>query len=141
MALIIRQRKIAGLPDAGGPVPLAHWKGEPDVLLGPADDPAALEPRLGKISVIAIDFPQFTDGRGHSIARLLRERYGFKGEIRAVGEVLRDSLFYLSRCGFDSFVLSDESGPEDALKSLADFSDGFQASVDRPVPLFRRRAA
>ena len=140
MALSIRHRKIAAPPEGERLVPLAQWKGESAVLLGPADDPAALDGRLDAISVIAIEFPQFTDGRGYSIAWLLRERYGFKGEIRAVGEVLRDNLHYLSRCGFDAFVVSDPSGPE-ALESLADFSEGYQASVDRPQPLFRRRAA
>ena len=76
-----------------------------------------------------------------SIARLLRERYGYKGELRAVGEVLRDNLFYHSRCGFDSFLVSDQSRLDDALEGLGDFSDGYQASADRPQPLFRRRAA
>ncbi len=141
MVRIIKQRKIVALPEGERLVALAQWDGEAGVLLGPADDPAALEGRLDGLSVIAIEFPQFTDGRGYSTARLLRERYGFKGEIRAVGEVLRDNLFYLSRCGFDSFLLSDQSGLDDAVRGLADFSDGYQASVERPQPLFRRRAA
>jgi uncharacterized protein (DUF934 family) len=141
MALVIRQRKIVARPEGERLVPLAQWNGEPGVLLGTADDPAALEGRLDRLSVIAIEFPQFTDGRGYTIARLLRERYGYQGELRAVGEVLRDNLFYLSRCGFDSFLLSDQSRLDDALEGLGDFSDGYQASVDRPQPLFRRRAA
>ena len=141
MALIIRQRKIAAPPEGQRLVPLAQWDGEPGVLLGPADDPAVLAGRLNGIAVIAIDFPQFTDGRGYSIARLLRERHGYKGELRAVGEVLRDNLFYLSRCGFDSFALSDSTQLEAALEGLSDFSEGYQASVERPQPLFRRRAA
>ncbi|MBS0337706.1 MAG: DUF934 domain-containing protein [Proteobacteria bacterium] len=141
MALIIRQRKIVARPEDERLVPLAQWNGEPGVLLGTADDPAALKGRLDRLSVIAIEFPQFTDGRGYTIARLLRERYGYKGELRAVGEVLRDNLFYLSRCGFDSFLVSDQSRLDDALEGLGDFSDGYQASADRPQPLFRRRAA
>lgn len=141
MAYLIRQRKIAELPEDERIVPLAQWHGEAGVLLGTADDPASIAGELEKISTVAIEFPQFTDGRGYTIARLLRERYGFKGEIRAIGEVLRDNLFYLSRCGFDSFVPSDQSKMEEALKGLADFSDGYQASVERPQPLFRRRAA
>lgn len=141
MANIIRLRKAAALPENEAPVPLALWKGERALLLGPSDDPAAIAERLGEIDVVAIDFPQFTDGRGYSIARLLRERYGYMGEIRAVGEVLRDNLFYLSRCGFDSFALSDESTAEEALAHLSTFSDAYQASVERPQPLFRRRAA
>ena len=141
MANIIRLRKTAAQPETGAPVPLALWKGERAVLLGPADDPALIADSLGEIGVVAIDFPQFTDGRGYSIARLLRERYGYTGEIRAVGEVLRDNLFYLSRCGFDSFALSDKTSAEEALAHLSTFSDAYQASVERPQPLFRRRAA
>ena len=141
MAFIIRQRKIAELPEDERIVPLAQWKGEAGIVLGTADDPAAIAADLDRISTIVIEFPQFTDGRGYTIARLLRERYGFKGEIRAAGEVLRDNLFYLSRCGFDSFVLSDQSKLDEALSGLSDFSDGYQASVERPQPLFRRRAA
>jgi uncharacterized protein (DUF934 family) len=141
MAFIIRQRKIAELPEDERIVPLAQWKGEPGIVLSTADDPAAIAADLDRISTIVIEFPQFTDGRGYSTARLLRERYGFKGEIRAAGEVLRDNLFYLSRCGFDSFVLSDQSKLDEALSGLSDFSDGYQASVERPQPLFRRREA
>ena len=133
----------AVIEENAGPafIPLAEWQGEPRVKLGPADDPGALAGKFGQIEAIAVDFPQFTDGRGFSIARLLRERYGFKGEIRAVGDVLRDTLFYLSRCGFDAFELKDQAHLEEALSGFGDFSDGYQASVERPQPLFRRRAA
>lgn len=141
MAFIIRQQTIAELPEGERIVPLAQWQGEPGVILGMADDPAAIADDLEKLSTVVIDFPQFTDGRGYSTARLLRERYGFKGEIRATGDVLRDNLFYLSRCGFDSFVLRDQKNQDEALTRLSDFSDGYQASVERPQPLFRRRAA
>jgi uncharacterized protein (DUF934 family) len=141
MALIIRQRKIVAQPEGERLVPLDRWNGEPEVLLGPADDPAALAGRLDGVTVIAVEFPQFTDGRGYSIGRLLRERYGYKGELRAVGEVLRDTLFYLTRCGFDSFALAKGVNLEAVLESLSDFSEGYQASVERPQPLFRRRAA
>lgn len=141
MAFIIRQQTIAELPEGERIVPLAQWQGEPGVILGMADDPAAIATSLDKLSTVVIDFPQFTDGRGYSAARLLRERYGFKGEIRATGDVLRDNLFYLSRCGFDSFVPSDQTNLDETLTGLSDFSDGYQASVERPQPLFRRRAA
>lgn len=141
MAKIIRHGRIAALPEHEQVVPLAQWRGEPGVLLGPGDDPQAIAEHLHEISVVAVEFPQFTDGRGYSIARLLRERYGFEGEIRAVGEVLRDNLFYLSRCGFDSFVLSDQTRLDEAIADLSTFSDAYQASVERPQPLFRRRAA
>lgn len=141
MAFIIRQQKIAELPEGERIVPLAQWQGEPGVILGMADDPAAIAADLERLSTVVIEFPQFTDGRGYSTARLLRERYGFRGEIRATGDVLRDNLFYLSRCGFDSFVLRDQTNQDEALTRLSDFSDGYQASVERPQPLFRRRAA
>lgn len=141
MQRIIRQRKIVGLPEGERIVPLADWDGEPGVLLGPADDPEALAGRLDNLAVIAIDFPQFTDGRGYSSARLLRERFGFKGEIRAVGDVFRDNLFYLSRCGFDAFALGEKDDLEASLESFADFSEAYQSSVERPQPLFRRRAS
>jgi len=141
MAFIIRQQAIAELPEDERIVPLAQWAGEPGVALSTTDDPALIAPDLGKLSTIVIEFPQFTDGRGYSMARLLRERYGFKGEIRASGEVLRDNLFYLSRCGFDSFLLSDQARLAEALSGLSDFSEAYQASVERPEPLFRRRAA
>jgi uncharacterized protein (DUF934 family) len=129
MARIIRQRTIVDAPPEGAGI----------ALLRPGDDPAALVPRFGSLSVIAVEFPQFTDGRGYSMARLLRERHGWRGELRAVGDVQRDQLYYLWRCGFDAFVLKDASKLEEALASLGDFSEGYQATVERPLPLFRRR--
>jgi uncharacterized protein (DUF934 family) len=69
----------------------------------------------------------------------LRERYGWRGELRAIGDVLRDQIFYLSRCGFNSFQLRDGEDAQSAVSALDDFSDGYQTSVERPQPLFRRR--
>lgn len=130
-------------------VPLQAWLSQRDalrarnarlgVLLGPADDPAALAGDLDSLQMVAVAFPAFTDGRGYSIARLLRERHGWRGELRAVGEVLRDQLFYMSRCGFDSFALADGEPAEEALRHFETFSEPYQAAVDR-VPLFARRA-
>ena len=94
---------------------------------------------LEHFQVIALNFPKFTDGRHYSSARLLRERYGYKGEIRAIGDVLRDQLFYMRRCGFDAFAIRADRDPEDALQSLKDFSVRYQAAVDERLPLFRRR--
>jgi uncharacterized protein (DUF934 family) len=141
MAVAIRHRRRAEPHEDVTLAPLSEWAGEPGLLLTTADSVELVAVLLDRLSVIAIEFPNFTDGRGYSMARLLRERYGFKGEIRAVGEVLRDTLFYLSRCGFDGFVLSDQSTLQEALEGFSDFSDGYQASVERPQPLFRRRAA
>jgi uncharacterized protein (DUF934 family) len=109
--------------------------------LGPGDDPAALGERLHAAARVEVDFPKFTDGRGYSIARLLRERFGYRGELRAVGDVQRDQLHYLSRVGFDAFLLREGEDAEGALAALGDFSEAYQSSVERPLPLFRRRGA
>ncbi len=92
-----------------------------------------------QFQVIALNFPAFTDGRSFSNARLLRDRYGFKGELRAIGDVLRDQLFYMSRCGFDAFAIRPDKDPYEALQGLRDFSVTYQAATDEPLPLFRRR--
>src|SRR6476661_11246303 len=141
---------LADVPD-GVPiiVPLALWserrvaliaRGETGVWLAPADDPGTLAADVARLAVIAIDFPQFTDGRGYSHARLLRERFGYAGELRAIGDVQRDQLYYLSQCGFDAFVIREGKSAEDALHGLDDFSDGYQRTQQR-TPWFRRRAA
>ncbi|MGD9953167.1 MAG: DUF934 domain-containing protein [Burkholderiales bacterium] len=109
--------------------------------LEPHEDPAAVAARLGAVERVEVHFPKLTDGRGYSIARLLRERFGFRGELRAVGDVQRDQLFYLSRVGFDAFLLRDGEHAAEALAALQDFSEAYQASVERPLPLFRRRGA
>lgn len=136
-------------------VPLPLWLARRDSLLAKAEagvvgvwlagdeDPATLADDLLRLQLIAIDFPKFADGRGYSIATLLRTRYGYAGELRAIGDVLRDQFFFLSRCGFDA--LQPKEGKytrvqlEAALASLNDFSEPYQAAVDRAEPLFRRR--
>ena len=112
----------------------------PDLVLEPTDDPAIVAGALGIAGVIAINFPTFGDGRGYSIARLLRERYGYKGELRAVGEVARDHLHAMAQCGFDAFQLREGENPQEALKAFGDFSEQYQATAAQPLPLFRRRA-
>ena len=130
MATLIKERRIVEEPS---PPPEL-------VVLQPADDPAALADRIGDLTVIAISFPKFGDGRGYSIARLLRERYGYKGELRAVGEVARDHLHAMAQCGFDVFQLREGEDAQEALKAFGDFSESYQATAAQPVPLFRRRA-
>lgn len=93
---------------------------------------------LQKLPLIAVNFPVFSDGRGFSIARLLRERFDYQGELRAIGYVLRDQLCFMKRCGFNSFDLPDNADLAAALASLNDFSEYYQTSVDQPQPLFRR---
>ena len=130
-------------------VPLAAWtahrdafaaRGDIGVWLGPADDPATLAADVATLPLIAVEFPQFTDGRGYSTARLLRERYAFTGELRAIGDVQRDQLYYLAQCGFNAFALRDDRNAHDALAGLTVFSDGYQLTQAR-APWFRRRDA
>lgn len=130
-------------------VPLALWRAQRAQLLAragrlglrlePHEDPAAIAEDVELFGVIAVNFPKFGDGRGYSTGRLLRERYGFKGELRAIGDVSRDHLPFMARCGFDSFALRDDQDPAEALAAFDDFTEAYQSSVEQPLPLFRRR--
>ena len=147
--LVREAGSLADLPEATPViVPLALWRaaraalvarGDAGVWLAPADDPAAVAPDVRRLPVIAVEFPACTDGRGYSTARLLRERYGYAGELRAVGDVGRDQLYALRQAGFDAFAVGDGKDAAAALAGLADFSDGYQATALR-TPWFRRRA-
>lgn len=119
----------------------AHADAVRAVWISPDDDFEPAVPRLQALDMIAVDFPVFRDGRGYSIAKLLRTRYGWKGELRAIGDVLRDQLNYMRRCGFDAFTVRADKDIEDAMKSFSFYSVTYQASVDDPLPLFRRRSA
>jgi len=94
---------------------------------------------LLELPLIAIKFPKFVDGRGFSLARLLRERYQYTGELRAIGEFIRDQLYLLKRCGFNAFQFENDEDLIEASKSLNDFSEAYQVSADQKQPLFRRR--
>lgn len=107
-------------------------------LEGHAEIEQIIEPLLN-LPLIAINFPKFADGRGFSAARLIRERYNYSGELRAIGGFIRDQLYLLKRCGFNAFQFSDENELSDAAESLKDFSENYQVSVDQENPLFRRR--
>lgn len=144
---LLREVPAEGLPTGKVIVPAAYWleqrealraRGDVAVWLASDQTPALIADDLAALSLVAIDFPIFTDGRGFSYGRTLREHYGFKGEVRAIGEFLRDQLYYLSRCGFDAYALTT-SDPQAALASFNDFSDGYQASTNQPQPSFRRR--
>lgn len=111
------------------------------VWLDSDDEAASIGDFANQLPVIGVNFSLFSDGRGFSIGRSLRERYGFKGELRALGGFMQDQLFYLKRCGFDAFIIKDDTNVESMVQSLRDFSDFYQAAVDQPVPLFRRRSA
>jgi uncharacterized protein (DUF934 family) len=95
---------------------------------------------VDNLPLIAINFPAFANGRGYSLARLVKERTEFKGELRAIGDVLLDQIYFMKRCGFDSFLLKDGLSAEKALEYLATFSDPYQLAFDQPNPLFRRKA-
>jgi uncharacterized protein (DUF934 family) len=128
-------------------VPLATWiarrpellaRGTPvGVVLGPAEVPAVLAPDLARLAVVAVHFPKFADGRGYSIAYQLRRRLGYRGELRAVGDVQRDQLFYLSRSGFDAFLLGEGRDAQAALAALDDFAFTYQSAADGRAPRFR----
>jgi uncharacterized protein (DUF934 family) len=102
------------------------------VWLGPDDDVAPLLPWLATLPLIAIRFPVFTDGRGYSLARLLRGRHGYAGELRAVGDVLRDQLYFLQRCGFDSFALRADQPPEEPWRPSTTTAGRRSPPADRP---------
>lgn len=145
---IVEDQWLLADPDNPSPAPeqvlsLDQWMaledktGDP-VQLEPGQAPAPLFDHLDEIPLIVVHFPVFTDGRGFSYARELRQR-GYQGELRAAGHFIRDQLSYLQRCGFDAFQMADEGQLEAALGSLGDFSEHYQAAVDQPLPLFRRR--
>jgi uncharacterized protein (DUF934 family) len=132
-------------------VPLAVWQaqretlapraaaGEIGVWLASDERPETLKGELEQFAVVGVDFPRFTDGRGYSIAYNLRTRLGYTGELRALGDVLRDQLFSMQRVGFDAYAVRADRDIHDALKGLSDFSETYQASVDQKLPLFRRQ--
>ena len=118
---------------------LPSREGRLGVRIDPTDEIAGLVAHLDKLALVAIHFPKFADGRGYSKARLIRERHGFEGEIRAIGDVLADQLFYMGRCGMDAFELKDGKAPEKSLACLDDLKVRYQGASDEPLPLYRRR--
>jgi len=124
-------------------VPLAYWLENADtlrsravgagVLLTPDDDVERLQGMLDGVSLVAVDFPSFTDGRGFSLGYLARTRLGWTGELRAVGDVLIDTVHYLARCGFDSFTLKPGHDPEHALRQFRAFSVHYQQQYANPA--------
>jgi len=128
-------------------VPLAVWLSQKSLLssrndigvwLASDERAESLKDDMASLPLIAIDFPTFADGRGYSIAYQLRARLGYQGELRAVGDVLRDQLFYMARVGFNAFAIRKDRSIDDALKGLTDFSETYQTAWDQKTPLFRR---
>jgi uncharacterized protein (DUF934 family) len=118
MPTLIKGRQVAtpNPPSPEGPV----------VRLQPTDDPAAFADRLVGAARVEVHFPKFGDGRGFSLGRMLRERYAYKGELRAVGHLTRDHLLFLERCGFDAFELRPGEDVEEALAAFDVFSTRYQ---------------
>ncbi|MEX2353886.1 MAG: DUF934 domain-containing protein, partial [Gammaproteobacteria bacterium] len=120
-------------------LPFSYWKenqetlsnrsGNTAVCLNGDDNIEELAGYLEQFSLIALDFPLFKDGRCYSHARLLRDRYAYQGDIRAVGDVLRDQLFYMKRCGISSFHVREDKDIEDALKAFQDFTVKYQPAA------------
>ena len=139
-----------GLPDGDIIVPFGYWqshrnellerKGRLGVCVNGDDDTAELTADLEHFDIIAVDFPTFRDGRGYSHARILREHYGYAGDIRAVGDVLRDQLFFMQRCGISSFCLREDRDIEDAIKGLSGFSVKYQTAADGILPVYKQRS-
>ena len=128
-------------------VPLTVWQEQRATLLSrkdigvwiaSAERAETIAADVHVLPLIAIDFPKFSDGRGYSIAYTLRGKLNFTGELRAIGDVLRDQLFYMQRVGFNAFATRADRDIHDALKGLTDFSDSYQTSIDQKTPLFRR---
>lgn len=138
------------LPEGPIAVPLATWRARRESLLArrqpvgvwlePGDDPEALAADLPSLAFIAVHFPKLADGRGYSTGALLR-RLGFKGQLRAFGDIGRDHLLFLRRCGYNAFSLPPHRDPEAALAAFDEISAHYQGSVEDPLPHFRRRAA
>ena len=137
------------LEDGDWIVPLDYWranreqllrhKGRVGVCLNGDDDLDHISEALGQFELIALEFPRFTDGRSYSHARTLRDRFRYRGELRAVGDVLRDQLFFMQRCGFDAFQVREDKDAEDAVKGLSDFTVKYQTAADGSPPAYRVR--
>lgn len=130
-------------------VPLSFWKlyrdelgeynGNISIWLDSHEQVSEIGEELHIFPLIALNFPVFSDGRSYTNARELRERYSYKGEVRAIGDVMRDQLYYMAQCGFNSFELRHDQDVETCLSAFSDFTTNYQSTVVEPTPLFRRR--
>ena len=126
-------------------LPFARWQENQPMVLGKEniglwlDSDESAEPLASvchDVPLIAINFPVFSDGRGYSYARTLRDHFAYRGEIRAIGDVLPDQMYFYQRCGFNSFLLRSDVNPETAINCLNDFSLSYQAGSDQRTPIF-----
>ena len=139
----------ASLPAGDVIIPFAYWlehkdtltnrEGKLGVCINGDDYTHEVAKDIEHFDLIALDFPAFVDGRSYSHARLLRDRYSFKGELRAVGDVLRDQLFYMQRCGINSFQLREDKNLEDALNAFSEISVKYQIAADGAEPIYKYR--
>ena len=137
-------------PDGGKViVTLARWRNEREALLARhagvgvlvpnTADIEAVHPEIADRPVVALQFPAFADGRALSQAVVLRKRLGYRGELRAVGDVIRDLVFWLGRCGFDSIVPRKDQNPEACREALQEIRVAYQAAADAHTPVWIRR--
>ena len=130
-------------------VPLQFWKlykeeldeydGNIAIWLDSDENPEQITGGVDSLALIALNFPVFSDGRSYTNARELRQKHAFNGEVRAIGDVLRDQLYYMSQCGFDTFEIRHDQETELCLAAFKDFETGYQSTLTQPTPLFRRR--
>jgi uncharacterized protein (DUF934 family) len=141
------EKDATTIPDGQVIIPAELWLSQREALTGRSQigvwldcdqSPKLIAEDLAQFDIVACNFPAFTDGRGFTYGRELREQHGYQGEVRAIGDFMRDQLFYLQRCGFDAFAI-ENTDIDDAVNSLSDFSDSYQAAIDQPQPRFRRR--
>ena len=109
------------------------------VLLAPHESPEAIAGDLARLGLVALEFPSFRDGRAYSSARILRERYGYRGELRAVGDVELEHLAFMERCGFDAFEVASADPERDWQVAQSDFSLWYQPAADRRPTVIERR--
>ena len=140
----------SGLPAGDVILPFSFWQtnreellsrsdGELGLLINGDDDIEELAGDLKHFAIIAIEFPAFKDGRGYSHARILRDHYNYSGDLRAVGDVLRDQLYFMQRCGMSSYLIKEEKDIEDAIRGFSDFSVKYQTAADGAEPVYKQR--
>ena len=140
----------APIPTGDVVVSMTRFQNEGERLIGegrkvgvrvePNEAVEALAYDLPRIALVALVFPKFRDGRAYSAAMLLRTRLGFRGEVRAVGEVLLEQAGFMIRCGFDAFEPADPSGPEDWQRAARRFRHVYQRAADARAPAYLHRA-
>ncbi|MBS4048460.1 MAG: DUF934 domain-containing protein [Alphaproteobacteria bacterium] len=142
----------AALPESGAVlVTYARWQAEKEQLSGRNDPLGIVLPNTldvldfgaeaERFDLIVLTFPKFSDGRAYSQARLLRERFGYRGELRATGHVLQDQLWAMQRSGFDAFEIPRDDAAEAFAKAISTFSHVYQPTGDGRVSALKQRLA